>query len=127
MARDASPTSGVAEVLDALPVDQRSPTFNAPWEAQAFALMLALHRRGVFTWGEWSATLGEEIRKAQSLGDPDSGTTYYRHCLAAIERLVGEKGITTEDTLQRYRDAWHRAADRTPHGEPIVLESGDLT
>lgn len=123
---DLSPVTGVAEVLGAIPVDQRTPTFNEPWEAQAFALTLALHRRGVFTWGEWAATLGEEIKRAQVSGDPDSGTTYYRHWLAAIERIVREKGITTEDTLDRYRDAWHKAADRTPHGEPIVLEPGDL-
>jgi nitrile hydratase accessory protein len=121
-----SPTTAVAEVLGAIPVDQRTPTFNDVWEAQAFALTLALHRRGVFTWGEWAATLGEEIKRAQALGDPDSGSTYYYHWLAAIERLVREKGITTEDTLHRYRDAWHKAADRTPHGEPIVLTPGDL-
>jgi nitrile hydratase accessory protein len=121
------PTTTVAEVLGAIPVDQRTPTFSEPWEAQAFALTLALHRRGVFTWGEWAATLGEEIKRAQALGDPDSGATYYRHWLAAIERIVREKGITNEDTLLRYRDAWHRAADRTPHGEPIVLASEDLT
>lgn len=127
MALDVSPTAAVTDALTAIPVDQRDPTFNEPWEAQAFALILALHRRGVFTWGEWSETLGDEIRKAQALGDPDSGATYYRHCLAAVERLVREKGLTTEDTLHRYRDAWHRAADRTPHGEPIVLAPDDLT
>ena len=122
-----SPTTAVAEVLGAIPVDQRTPTFNEPWEAQAFALTLALHRRGAFTWGEWAATLGDEIKRAQALGDPDSGATYYRHWLAAIERMVREKGITTEDTLHRYRDAWHKAADRTPHGEPIELAPEDLT
>ncbi len=126
MTPDLTSPPSVAEVLGAIPVDQRTPTFNEPWEAQAFALTLALHRRGVFTWGEWAATLGEEIKRAQASGDPDSGTTYYRHWLAAIERIVREKGITTEDTLHRYRDAWHRAADRTPHGDPIVLEPGDL-
>jgi nitrile hydratase accessory protein len=110
----------------AIPVDQRTPTFNEPWEAQAFALTLALHRRGAFTWGEWAATLGEEIKRAQA-----SGRSGQRHHLlpalaAAIERMVREKGITTEDTLDRYRDAWHRAADRTPHGEPIVLSPGKI-
>jgi hypothetical protein len=43
-----------------------------------------------------------------------------------VERLVREKGITTDDVLHRYRDAWHRAADRTPHGQPIELAPGDL-
>ncbi len=122
-----APGTGIAEVLDAIPADQRTPTFNEPWEAQAFALTLALQRRGAFTWSEWAATLGEEIKRAQASGDPDSGATYYRHWLAAVERLVREKGLATEDALHRYRDAWHRAADRTPHGEPIVLEPRDLT
>ena len=93
----------------------------------AFAIALALHRRGVFTWDEWAVTIGDEIKRAQTEGDPDRGDTYYRHWLAAIERIVREKGLTNAATLQRYRDAWDRAADRTPHGEPIVLNETDLT
>lgn len=126
MTNDPAVSPVVRDVLDAIPAGQRSPTFKEPWEAQAFALTVALHRRGAFTWNEWATTLGDEIKKAQALGDPDLGGTYYQHWLAAIERLVREKGIATDDTLHRYRDAWHRAADRTPHGAPIVLEPGDL-
>lgn len=74
--------------LNAIPAAQRTPNFNEPWEAQAFAIALALHRRGVFTWDEWAATLGSEIKAAQARGDPDIGDTYYRHWLAAIERIV---------------------------------------
>lgn len=113
-------------ILDAIPAGDRTPTFSEPWEAQAFAITLALHRRGVFTWDEWANTLGGEIKAAQARGDPDTGSTYYRHWLAAIERIVREKGLTDETTLARYRDAWDRAADRTPHGEPIVLTPADL-
>ena len=67
--------------------------FREPWEAQAFAMALALHERGLFTWPEWAATLAEEIKRAQAAGDPDTGETYYRHWLAALERLVAEKGV----------------------------------
>ena len=70
------------------------PVFREPWEAQAFAMALALHERGVFTWREWAATLGDEIKRAQAAGDPDTGETYYRHWLAALERIVAEKGVT---------------------------------
>lgn len=112
--------------LDAIPAAQRTPTFNEPWEAQAFAITLALHRRGVFTWDEWASTLGGEIKAAQARGDPDTGETYYQHWLAAIERIVREKGITDERTLVRYREAWDKAADRTPHGQPIELTPADL-
>jgi len=69
--------------------------FREPWEAQAFAMALALHERGLFTWPEWAATLGEEIKRAQAAGDPDTGETYYRHWLNTLERLVASKGVTT--------------------------------
>lgn len=102
------------------------PQFREPWEAQAFALTMALFRRGAFTWPEWTATLADEIKRAQAAGDPDTGATYYRHWLAALERLVAEKGLTDAAALGCYRDAWDRAADRTPHGEPIVLRPEDF-
>ena len=112
--------------LPGIPLHSGEPTFGEPWEAQAFAMALALHERGVFTWPEWAAALADEIRSAQAAGDPDLGNTYYRHWLAALEKLVAAKGIATADLLARYRDAWDRAADRTPHGTPIELSAEDF-
>jgi nitrile hydratase accessory protein len=109
-----------------LPRDDNGPVFREPWEAQAFAMTLTLHERGLFTWPEWSATLAEEIKRAQAAGDPDTGETYYHHWLAALERLIAEKGIASRDTLMRYRDAWDHAADRTPHGQPVALTKEDF-
>jgi len=113
--------------LPDLPRDTEGPVFNAPWEAQAFAMALALHERGVFTWPEWAATLSDEIKRAQAAGDPDTGETYYRHWLATLERLVAAKGVASPQMLHRYRDAWDHAADRTPHGTPIVLQAEDFS
>jgi len=76
--------------LPALPRDVGGPVFRAPWEAQAFAMTLALYDRGLFAWPEWAAILGDEIRKAQAKGDPDTGETYYRHWLAALERHASQ-------------------------------------
>jgi nitrile hydratase accessory protein len=112
--------------LPGLPVDASGPVFREPWEAQAFALALALHERGVFSWSEWASALAAEIGRAQRAGDPDTGDTYYHHWLATLERLVAEKRITDEATLARYRHAWERAAERTPHGTPIELDPHDL-
>jgi nitrile hydratase accessory protein len=109
-----------------IPRDDEGPVFRAPWEAQAFAMALSLHERGVFTWKEWAETLGAEIKRAQAAGDPDTGETYYLHWLAALERLVAAKGLATSDLLHRYRDAWDHAADRTPHGHPIELRPTDF-
>jgi len=102
------------------------PVFHAPWEAEAFALAVSLHERGLFAWAEWAATLGDEIKKAQAAGDPDTGETYYHHWLATLERLVTSKGVATPDLLHRTRDAWDHAADRTPHGTPIELRPEDF-
>jgi nitrile hydratase accessory protein len=102
------------------------PVFREPWQAQAFALALSLHERGVFTRQEWAATLGDEIRKAQAAGDPDTGETYYHHWLAALERLVAAKGLADSETLARTGKAWQRAGARTPHGTAIELKPGDF-
>jgi nitrile hydratase accessory protein len=112
--------------IPGIPRDDDGPVFREPWEAQAFAMTLALYDRGLFTWPEWSATLAEEIKRAQAAGDPDTGETYYRHWLSALERLIAEKGVATTDTLHRYRDAWDHAADRTPHGRAIELRPEDF-
>jgi nitrile hydratase accessory protein len=114
------------DVVPGIPRDEQGPLFREPWEAQAFAMALALHQRGLFTWSEWAATLAEEIKRAQAAGDPDTGETYYRHWLATLERLVTEKGVASGETLARYRNAWDRAAGRTPHGRPIDLSPDDF-
>jgi nitrile hydratase accessory protein len=94
--------------------------------ALAFSIVLALQQQGIFTWGEWAETLGRAIRHAQQQGDPDTGQNYYRHWLAALERLVADRRLSDPPTLARYRDAWARAAARTPHGAPIELTEADF-
>jgi nitrile hydratase accessory protein len=115
-----------ASAIPGIPHDAEGPVFREPWEAQAFAMALALHARGLFTWNEWAAALADEIKRAQAAGDADTGETYYRHWLATLEGLVAAKGVTTSETLNRYRDAWDHAADRTPHGMPIELQAEDF-
>jgi len=124
---DAAAAARATSALPEIPRDDDGPVFRAPWEAQAFAMALALHERGVFTWSEWAEALGQEIKRAQADGDPDTGETYYRHWLATLEGLVAKKGVASSEMLHRYRDAWDRAADRTPHGSPIVLKPEDFT
>jgi nitrile hydratase accessory protein len=126
MTVDPTAAHRAADVVPGIPRDAQGPVFREPWEAQAFSMALALHERGLFTWTEWAATLADEIKRAQAAGDPDTGETYYRHWLATLERLVAEKGIASRGTLTRYRDAWDRAADRTPHGKPIELSPDDF-
>jgi nitrile hydratase accessory protein len=107
--------------LPALPRDRDGPVFKAPWEAQAFAMVLSLHARGVFTWSEWAAALAAELAAAAARGEPDDGTRYYEHWLAALEKLAAAKQVVAGPELERRVAEWDAAARATPHGQPIVL------
>lgn len=104
--------------------DAAGPVFREPWEAQAFALVVALHARGLFSWGEWAQHLSQAIARAQSQGDPDTGASYYHHWLDALEHLVAERGLAPPLALGALRQAWRSAAEITPHGQPVQLPSG---
>jgi nitrile hydratase accessory protein len=112
--------------LAGLPRDSHGPVFNQPWEAKAFAMVLRLHERGLFTWTEWADALSQEIRDAPARGDADLGDTYYQHWLRALETMVARKSATSAEELARYQHAWAKAAERTPHGQAVELSSGDV-
>jgi nitrile hydratase accessory protein len=103
--------------LPAIPRDTEGPVFREPWEAQAFAMAVSLHQRGHFTWTEWADRLAREIAAA----GPDDGSMYYLHWLAALEKIVAEKGLVLSDELARRKSEWDEAARATPHGQPIEL------
>jgi nitrile hydratase accessory protein len=105
-------------VLPEIPRDDDGPIFQNPWEAQAFAMVVALHDKGLFTWGEWVEVLAQKVKSADDRGD-----TYYSHWLAALEQLVIDKKVTSFESLHALEEAWDRAARATPHGQPIELKN----
>ena len=107
--------------LPGLPRDADGPVFAEPWQAQAFAMTLKLHQDGRFTWVEWADALAAEITRAQAAGDPDDGTTYYRHWLAALEHIAVTKGLATRPGLAKCKTEWEAAYKITPHGKPVNL------
>jgi len=107
--------------LPALPRDDAGPVFKAPWEAQAFAMTLSLHRAGTFTWREWAAALAAELAAAAARGEPDDGSHYYEHWLTALEKLIVANNVVPEQDLERRVQDWDAAARATPHGQPVTL------
>lgn len=103
-----------ASVLEDMERDGNEPVFNEPWEAQAFAMTVHLHAKGLFTWAQWATALSSEIHGGEERG-------YYSHWLAALEKLVAESGLVSLQALETREQEWHEAAARTPHGEPIEL------
>ena len=114
----------IQETLAALPQfprDEGGPVFAEPWQAQAFALAVKLSEQGHFTWKEWAAALAEELKAAANRGEPDDGSHYYDHWLAALERLVTAKGLSNSAAMLARKEAWADAYRHTPHGKPVEL------
>ncbi len=123
MTRPEAPPAGITADL---PRDAGGQAvFAEPWQAQAFALAVKLQAAGHFTWSEGSETLGAEIKAAQARGDPDDGSTYYAHWLAALRRLIAEKGLLASPEIETRKEAWAEAYASTPHGKPVVLGEGE--
>lgn len=116
----------ISSALPGQPLAGDEPVFREPWEARVFALAVSLNQQGLFTWTEWAAALGAQIEQARGSGDPDLGDTYYHHWMEALEALVAEKGLSSALELADHHGAWKRASDRTPHGQPIEVQSSDF-
>jgi nitrile hydratase accessory protein len=109
--------------LPRIPRDEEGPVFAEPWQAQAFALAVKLSEVGHFTWKEWADSLAAELAAAAARGEPDDGSHYYDHWLAALEKLVTAKGLTDSNALAERKEAWADAYRHTPHGKPVELRS----
>jgi nitrile hydratase accessory protein len=114
--------AAVADVAP-LPCDAAGPVFAEPWQAQAFAMVVALHGKGLFTWTEWAAALSHEVSQH---GMADDGGRYYEFWLEALEHIAIGKGVATHDHIDALAEAWARAAEATPHGKPIDLGNDPL-
>jgi nitrile hydratase accessory protein len=110
--------------LERLPRDAGGPVFAEPWQAQVFALAVKLSEDGHFTWKEWAAALADELKTADDRGEPDDDTHYYERWLAALERLVVDKGLTNREAMRERKEAWTEAYLHTPHGRPVELSGG---
>jgi len=104
-----------------LPRDEGGPVFAEPWQAQAFAMAVQLSAAGHFTWTEWTTALGAQLQAAVGRGEPDDGSRYFEHWLAALEQLVAEKKLTDLTALRERKAAWADAYRHTPHGHPVEL------
>ncbi|MBZ9657990.1 nitrile hydratase accessory protein [Mesorhizobium sp. ESP-6-4] len=104
----------------ALPAGFDEPVFAEPWQAEAFALTVALHGNGLFSWSEWAEALSAEVKQPAAASD---GQDYYEHWLTALEKLLSRKGVARKSEVDELAAAWERAAHATPHGKPILLEN----
>ncbi|TBX28867.1 nitrile hydratase accessory protein [Nioella sediminis] len=106
------------------PLAPRDPVFDEAWQAQVLAIADTMVQAGRFSATAWAETLGAELRAAEAAGKPDTTRTYYEAALAALERLTTEATEITGTDLSERKATWTRAYERTPHGQPVLLERG---
>lgn len=105
-----------------LPCEENTPVFAAPWEASAFAMVMALYRAGRFEWREWVALLSAEIAAAEP--DP-TGALYYERWTAALEKLLARLGLLTPEAIGTRSEVWRAAYLATPHGREVLMENAE--
>lgn len=102
-----------------------APPFREPWQAKALALVVLLHRNGHFGWNEWVQALAEEVSASPQRADENAEIAYHRQFLAALEKIVAQRGLATAESMQNRKVAWRHAYLNTPHGHPVDLAAAD--
>jgi nitrile hydratase accessory protein len=112
---------GQAVVACGLP-ESSARAFSEPWQAQLFAITVAMNEAGHFSWPDWAGYLSGSIRRAQAEGDPDLGDTFWLHWLDALECLLRERGLASPLQLAGRREAL-RAYSRVARAAALMNES----
>ncbi|TDV42319.1 nitrile hydratase accessory protein [Pseudomonas graminis] len=108
-----------------VPLDEEGPVFDAPWQANVFALTVQLFKSGAFDWSQWVQVIGEEIKAAPARPGERVNDAYYRQWTSAFERLIAQLGIADGPTLSRRAEQWRQAYLHTPHGVAVALGNAD--
>lgn len=104
--------------------EEGDPVFPEPWAAEAFAITVHLHEKGLFSWGEWADSLSDEVHKPGRAAD---GSDYFDCWVEALTGLLVGKGIADAEAILGLQKSWQRAAEATPHGVPIELINDPLS
>ena len=96
MAAAPDPRITAMDEQGALPRKNGELVFEAPWEARAFGLAVALNEAGVYPWRDFSQGLAAETAALERQEAPAS---YYERWLETLEKLAIARGLVTLDEL----------------------------
>jgi len=96
------------------------PVFEEAWQAQALGMADCMVSAGAFSAKVWAAALGRAVRDEE-----DTTAGYYRAVLAALETLLDTGGAVPAPEMTDRRNAWARAYETTPHGQPVELKAAE--
>ena len=97
------------------------PVFEQPWHAQLFALSVALHEQGLFSWPDWTKRFGVWLKRNGADRELNGGDDYFTAWLETLEELLVEREPEDRQQLFALRTAWKHAYLSTPHGSPVTI------
>lgn len=95
--------------------------FDEPWQAQLFALTVALNEAGHFGWAEWTVAFGATLKRRGAERAQDGSSDYYHAWLETLEGFLDARGHAPAAEAARTKAAWEAAFRATPHGKPVRL------
>jgi nitrile hydratase accessory protein len=113
--------TGVSMPLPSILGDEADRTFDAPWQAQAFAIVVGLNKAGYFGWDEWVGVFSQEIARSPARAGESKNDTYYRQWLDALEQIVVTRGLLAREDAKARAAEWRAAYINTPHGQAVEL------
>ena len=112
----------------AYPCEGANPVFRQPWEAKAFAMVVIMNAKGLFPWKVWVDHLSAVIAEAAEEDPDEDGSRYYYHWLAALERVLEDRGISTpieiterEDEVVAHVNHHHHEQKQHDNTKPISV------
>ena len=96
MTQQADRQVSTMEAQIALPRENGELVFQAPWEARAFGLAVALNEQDFYEWREFSAELAATIAAAEQNNDPSN---YYARWVTSLEELIIAQGLISREQL----------------------------
>ena len=98
-----------------------APPFGEPWQAQIFALTVALNEAGHLPWAEWAQAFGHKRATGA-----DDASDYWPHWAETLADEVTRRNIAGADDIANLAMSWQRAAHATPHGVAVALENDPM-
>jgi nitrile hydratase accessory protein len=93
------------DLLKARGIRLPESTFAEPWEARAFALVLALADECSLRWEDFRQRLIGEIGRADShVARGEHGAGYFESWLRALEGILADNGIVAAQEIDRRAD-----------------------
>jgi nitrile hydratase accessory protein len=98
---DASAGDAHAALVDILKRSKGGAVaaFSEPWMARAFALVLALSEKGLFSLKEFQAALIESVDRHEKAGCITAEIDYYTRWLEALTALLRGRLVLSDEVL----------------------------